>query len=266
MRKEKKTGFFGDLGDPNNPINIYERDNEVKIPDETKFCPNCGEKIDAKAEICPKCGVRVAPLLKDLKESPQGGARILLYIISLFIPIIGIIVGVIYLMKPSQDAHNFGVGCLIISILPIVLIILVLVLSAGIFSIHGLTDTRQSCEVSVADIRPGNMGLTSTDVMVVFEIRNLGDTKATLDKIDYKVYGNDTYIGSGEVTKKIEIPPYCVKTVLTSFMLKYADIGETVRSTAKEGTMKWEVEGTAYLHTPTGDINVPLKFAKNTGK
>lgn len=27
----------------------------------TKFCVNCGAKIDVKAEICPKCGVRVAP-------------------------------------------------------------------------------------------------------------------------------------------------------------------------------------------------------------
>lgn len=24
----------------------------------SKFCSNCGKKIDAKAEICPKCGVR----------------------------------------------------------------------------------------------------------------------------------------------------------------------------------------------------------------
>ena len=29
------------------------------ITDGTKFCHNCGEKIDAKAEICPNCGVRV---------------------------------------------------------------------------------------------------------------------------------------------------------------------------------------------------------------
>jgi TM2 domain-containing membrane protein YozV len=27
----------------------------------TKFCINCGEEIDTRAEICPKCGVRVAP-------------------------------------------------------------------------------------------------------------------------------------------------------------------------------------------------------------
>lgn len=25
----------------------------------TKFCSNCGNEIDEKAEICPKCGVRV---------------------------------------------------------------------------------------------------------------------------------------------------------------------------------------------------------------
>jgi TM2 domain-containing membrane protein YozV len=38
----------------------------------TKFCINCGAKIDARAEICPKCGVRVAPppsyVLKERKS------------------------------------------------------------------------------------------------------------------------------------------------------------------------------------------------------
>jgi uncharacterized OB-fold protein len=28
------------------------------IDSPTKFCKDCGEKINAKAEICPKCGVR----------------------------------------------------------------------------------------------------------------------------------------------------------------------------------------------------------------
>lgn len=34
---------------------------------ETKFCENCGEKIDKKAEICPECGVRVK---KGSKKNP----------------------------------------------------------------------------------------------------------------------------------------------------------------------------------------------------
>ena len=61
MKKEKKTGFFGDLGDPNNPINIFEKG-------ETKFCPNCGAKIDVKAEICPKCGMRVKAPKREVKN------------------------------------------------------------------------------------------------------------------------------------------------------------------------------------------------------
>jgi TM2 domain-containing membrane protein YozV len=35
---------------------------------ETKFCQNCGEKINEKAEICVKCGVRVKEIIK--KKDP----------------------------------------------------------------------------------------------------------------------------------------------------------------------------------------------------
>ena len=132
-KKGKKISYgfdnieLGDLGDPKNPINIFEeKKKEVKISSETKFCSNCGAKIDVKAEICPKCGVRVA---SPLKESPQGGARLLLYIISLLIPLIGIIIGVIYLTKSSQDVHDVGVRCLIIGILhPVFIIISLMIL------------------------------------------------------------------------------------------------------------------------------------------
>ena len=44
---------------------------------ERKFCTNCGEEIDIRAEICPKCGVRtrkgveagVSTPWKELKDS-----------------------------------------------------------------------------------------------------------------------------------------------------------------------------------------------------
>ena len=86
MKKEKKTGFFGDLGDPNNPINIFEKGNGEfekgngeEISSETKFCSNCGAKIDAKAEICPKCGVRVRDV--EMKTRSPGLAAVLSFFI-----------------------------------------------------------------------------------------------------------------------------------------------------------------------------------------
>lgn len=30
-------------------------------PNPTKFCGNCGNQVDIRAEICPKCGIRIAP-------------------------------------------------------------------------------------------------------------------------------------------------------------------------------------------------------------
>ena len=96
----------------------------------TKFCKNCGEKIDAKAEICPKCGVRqeypqagknkvVAGLLaiflgglgvhKFYLGKPVSGILYLLFFIFFFwtfIPsIIAFIEGIIYLTM-SDEAFN----------------------------------------------------------------------------------------------------------------------------------------------------------------
>ncbi len=50
----------------------------------TKFCSNCGKKIDRKAEICPKCGVRVAePRERKHRETKSAGlAAVLSFFIS----------------------------------------------------------------------------------------------------------------------------------------------------------------------------------------
>ena len=53
----------------------------------TKYCSNCGKKIDAKAEICPKCGVRVAePKEKGVKEVKSSG---LAAVLSVLLPGLG---------------------------------------------------------------------------------------------------------------------------------------------------------------------------------
>ena len=46
--------------------------------DETKFCQNCGETIDAKAVICPKCGVKTTP---HFGEKNPGLAAVLSFLI-----------------------------------------------------------------------------------------------------------------------------------------------------------------------------------------
>lgn len=45
-----------------------------------KYCVNCGEKIDEKAEICPKCGVRQSAL--NSKKKNPGIAAVLSFFIT----------------------------------------------------------------------------------------------------------------------------------------------------------------------------------------
>ena len=52
----------------------------------TKFCVNCGAKIDAIAEICPKCGVRAAPPRPEYVERKNP---VLAAILSFILPGIG---------------------------------------------------------------------------------------------------------------------------------------------------------------------------------
>ena len=48
----------------------------------TKFCPNCGAKIDAKAEICPNCGVRVKPIPVYIEKKSSGIAAVLSFLFT----------------------------------------------------------------------------------------------------------------------------------------------------------------------------------------
>ena len=71
---------FDDLGDPKNPINI-SKIKKVKIADKSKYCSNCGEKIDTKAEICPMCGVRVKT--STVVKSPELAAILSFLVVGL---------------------------------------------------------------------------------------------------------------------------------------------------------------------------------------
>lgn len=55
------------------------------MPDDRKYCSNCGEQIDAKAEICPKCGVRQPGM-----PSATGRNRVVAAIFALLLGGLGI--------------------------------------------------------------------------------------------------------------------------------------------------------------------------------
>lgn len=58
--------------------------------DSEKFCSECGQLINIRAEICPKCGVRQSAISSIGRASPSGRSRIAAVLFAFFLGGLGI--------------------------------------------------------------------------------------------------------------------------------------------------------------------------------
>ena len=99
----------------------------------TRNCVECGRSIAWDANVCQYCGhdFRV-PMASAQPEDHVGtGLRILLYLISFFIPVIGFIIGIIMYASGGRDHKHVGKMCILIALWP-VLLFLVCWLALGV--------------------------------------------------------------------------------------------------------------------------------------
>jgi TM2 domain-containing membrane protein YozV len=91
-----------------------------------RYCSNCGEQIDEKAEICPECGVRQEPPPSDSEVDrtmaallalllggigahkfymgrTKMGILYILFVWTLIPAIVGFIEGLVYLTKSDEE-------------------------------------------------------------------------------------------------------------------------------------------------------------------
>ncbi len=102
----------------------------------TKYCSNCGKKIDTKAEICPKCGVRVAhsreKIAKEVKSS--GLAAVLSFILP----------GLGQIYNGQIGKGLLFIILLIVSVLSILILIGIILLPVfWIYNIYDAYDTAK---------------------------------------------------------------------------------------------------------------------------
>lgn len=81
-------------------------------------CPNCGQDNPAEAKFCGKCATRLAAPAAPVSPGPGGppasstdvpqGLKIGVTIGSIFIPLLGIIMGLIYMNDPSPTKKAAG--------------------------------------------------------------------------------------------------------------------------------------------------------------
>jgi len=94
----------------------------ARIGASSRHCVSCGRSIDWTAEVCPYCGHDfrvVASTSAD--KSLSTGLLVVLCIMSLLVPLAGIIVGIIYMSRDSPEERRVGKICIILGVLAILL-------------------------------------------------------------------------------------------------------------------------------------------------
>lgn len=83
------------------------------------FCSKCGKEINDEAVVCIHCGCAVNNTANktanqvDQIEQPNVGVGVMLMIVSFLIPIVGVILGIVFL---CQRKTKFGTACLSIAV------------------------------------------------------------------------------------------------------------------------------------------------------
>lgn len=79
-----------------------------------KFCSHCGKEIMDEAVICPSCGCPISGLELNKSETNES-ASVGLVILSILIPIVGIILSIAYWnSKPKAARTYLTVGLIVI--------------------------------------------------------------------------------------------------------------------------------------------------------
>ena len=94
--------------------------------------------MPSDADICPYCGHdhRLGLVGDVVQPAVSGGMKILFYILSLIVPLVGFIIGAVYYSKPDAESKHVGKVCFALAIVAIViaaiLVALIYVMTFGI--------------------------------------------------------------------------------------------------------------------------------------
>ncbi len=129
--------------------------------------------------VCPYCGhdFRVQPQA-PVRESLSGGVRVLLYLVSFLVPVVGIILGIVFMVRADPEYKRVGKICLILGVVAIVVEIglaaVLYVMVLGFSTTSTSTPTTTLSEESIVGgmkftIRSFNVEVAWTDVSILVD-------------------------------------------------------------------------------------------------
>lgn len=84
---------------------------------------------------------------------------------------------------------------------------------------------------------------------------------ATLDAVNYSVYANGHYLGSGRTAQKYDLAPQSSETLVFPISIGWKSAFETTGSYMVDwGHVAWEVKGTANISVGGLTLSAPFEF------
>ena len=112
----------------------------------SKFCSNCGNELVDEAVICPKCGVSAENKIQTNNNSnnDSNGMATAGFILSFFIPLLGLIFSIIGSKKAKETNSGKGLSTAGIIISSIALAITLIVSIASILAYSEIINDEPS--------------------------------------------------------------------------------------------------------------------------
>lgn len=113
------------------------------------FCKNCGETIDENAVVCPRCGVQVGKF--DTEKEKKGNILAIVgFVLAFFIPIAGLICGILGYKASKRDNAPYGglaLAAIVISIVAMVIEVIwvIVVIAAAAAAATYVADVAVLC-------------------------------------------------------------------------------------------------------------------------
>ncbi len=106
---------------------------------------------------------------------------------------------------------------------------------AGIMLLNAEVEVEQinppeKIEVENVDVSVQNVDFAGVELNVSIGMHNPNDITVTLDRTEYKLWLNDSYLGEGKIQHDADIPPFTSKQIHTKFTLSHSDVWGTVLS------------------------------------
>jgi LEA14-like dessication related protein len=118
----------------------------------------------------------------------------------------------------------------------------------------------KQCKFSLVSVTPYDF--TFNNMKVDFKIKsdNPNSVDATIDKLTYTFFVNNTDVFSGTTGKGITIPANNSTNFVTTILLDYTNIGSALVEAIKVKSASYKIQARAYINTIIGEISYPVEI------